>query len=218
MKIHKEAYPTLFYAAVSFILINLGSWQLFRDQPLVSKTILYFTFLLLLIIIYFFRVYKVVKPIGEDKVASPAYGKVVEIIEEFESKYFKDNRKRVSIFMSPFDIHCNYVPLSGMVDFAEHFPGKYLMAFHPKSSELNEHTFTVIDHGQEKIGVKQIAGFMARRIVPYMREGMQVNQNDELGFIKFGSRVDVFFPVEQELQVEVGQKVKGGITVLAQLS
>ncbi len=217
MKIHREAYPTVFYAAVTFVLINLGMWQLFRDQPHIYQSFFYTTLLILLLIIYFFRVPSSIPPVNEQEIISPAYGKVVEIIDEFEGKFFQDTRKRLSIFMSPLDIHCNYVPTSGMVEFAEHFPGKYLVAYHPKSSELNEHTFTVINHNGYKLGVKQIAGFMARRIVPYMREGITVEQNDELGFIKFGSRVDVFFPVDVQLSVSIGDKVQGGITVLAEL-
>ncbi len=218
MKLHKEGFPTIFFTGMLFILINLGCWQLFRFNPAVYKSVFWVTLVLYLLIIFFFRVPKEVPPIGDQYVASPAYGKVVEIIDEQENKFFKDQRKRISIFMSPLDIHCNYVPLKGRVDFAQHYPGKYLVAWHPKSSELNEHTFTVIDHGNGlQLGVKQIAGFLARRIVPYMKEGLLVNQNDELGFIKFGSRVDVFFPTDFELKVNVGDKVQGGITILAEL-
>ena len=157
-------------------------------------------------------------PIDTKKIISPAFGKIVAIENEVEPYYFKDVRKRVSIFMSPLDIHCNYTPISGEVKSMDYYPGKYLMAFHPKSSQLNEHTFSVIENNDVAVGVKQIAGFIARRIIPYLRVGENVEQNDELGFIKFGSRVDIYLPINSQLDVKVGQKVKGGRTVIASLN
>lgn len=218
MKLHREAFPTLFFACMIFVLFNVAMWRMFDDYPMIHRILFYITMGLLGLVFYFFRVPFEVPEVSNDVVISPAHGKVVEIVEEQESKFFKDKRLRISIFMSPLNIHCNYVPFAGKVLFADHFPGKYLVAFHPKSSELNEHTFSVIEGEKMTVGVKQIAGFMARRIVPYLQKGQAVQQNDELGFIKFGSRVDVFFPVGTELQVKVGDRTKGGQTILANLA
>ncbi len=217
MKLHKEAFPTLFFATVIFILFNVAMWRLLNDYPSVFNVVFLLTLILLTLVIYFFRVPFEVLPVDTQKVISPAHGKVVEIVDEIEPIYFKDKRKRISIFMSPLNIHCNYVPISGTVTSMNYFSGKYLVAFHPKSSQLNEHTFTTIQNDHISIGVKQIAGFVARRIVPYLQGQQKVEQNDELGFIKFGSRVDLYLPPAMEISVAVGDKVVGGVTEIAKI-
>lgn len=215
MKLHKEAYPTVFYATLIFAFLNIGVWRMFTTTPVVYKSFLLLSLIVLAIVFYFFRVHTNVPPVGDNVVVSPAYGKVVMIEKVFENEFYKKEMLCVSIFMSPLNIHCNYVPISGDVLYSNHMPGKYLVAWHPKSSILNEHSSTAIKNDKIELLTKQIAGFMARRIVPYLEEGMQVNQNDELGFIKFGSRVDVFFPLNTNLLVQLGDKTKGGITALA---
>jgi len=218
MKLHKEAFPTLFFATIIFILFNVAMWRLLVDYPSIYNLIFFITFIILTLTFFFFRVPSTVKAIDTNKIISPAHGKIVEIIDEEETIFFKDKRKRVSIFMSPLNIHCNYSPVYGQVKSMDYFPGKYLFAFHPKSSQLNEHTFTVIENEHLAIGVKQIAGFIARRIVPYFRVGQTVNQNDELGFIKFGSRVDLYLPTDTKLAVKEGDRVLGGVTVISELN
>jgi len=217
MKLHREAFPTLFFATTIFILFALGAWRLLAEYPLLFNIIFLISTVLLALVFFFFRVKVHMPPVSENMVVSPAFGKIVEIETEREDTFFGDERIRVSIFMSPLQIHCNYAPIDGRVIYMEYFPGKYLMAFHPKSSKENEHTLAVIENRKIILGVKQIAGFMARRIVPYIEIGDELSQNDELGFIKFGSRVDVFFPIGTPLLVNVGDTVKGGESVLANL-
>lgn len=215
MKLHREAYPTVFFATLIFIFFNVGMWRLFHENIIIHQVLLAITSVLLLLIFYFFRVRSSVKPIDDRAVVSPAYGTVVTIEDVLEKEYYQKEMKMVSIFMSPLNIHCNYVPIQGKVNYFQYHPGKYLVAFHPKSSELNEHASVGIENSDIYLLVKQIAGFMARRIVPYLTEGQTVSQNDELGFIRFGSRVDVFFPKETTIEVKVGDKVKGAKTILA---
>lgn len=218
MKLHKEVFPTIFFAVVIFLFFNVGMWRLFHEHPIVYTALFYITIPILFLVIYFFRVKTKISPVDETKIISPAYGKVVNIEEGvFENEYYNEEKLLVSIFLSPLDIHCQYAPMKGVVKFAKYFPGKYLVAFHPKSSELNEHASVVLENESISILVKQIAGAVARRIVPYLEEGQTVNQNDELGFIKFGSRVDIFFPKGTKLNIKVGDKVKGAETIIASL-
>jgi phosphatidylserine decarboxylase len=149
-------------------------------------------------------------------VLSPADGKIVAIEEVFEPEYFKEKRIQVSVFMSPNNVHVNWAPISGTVRFMKYHPGKYLVAWHPKSSTDNERTSIVIEnHSGVEILLRQIAGALARRIVCYAREGNSIRQGDEFGFIKFGSRVDIFLPLNAEIEVSIGQKVSGKQTVIA---
>jgi len=151
-------------------------------------------------------------------VLAPADGKIVAIQKVYENEYLQDNRIQVSVFMSPFNVHVNRNPISGIVKFFKYHSGKYLVAWHPKSSVKNERTTIVVEHAQGvQVLFRQIAGFLARRIKFYLQEGEQVYQGSEFGFIKFGSRVDVFLPLNVKLKVSLGEKVKGGISVLAEL-
>lgn len=150
-------------------------------------------------------------------VYAPADGKVVVIEEAHESEYFKDKRQQVSIFMSPTNVHVNRNPVSGTVNYFRYHPGKYLVAWHPKSSVENERTTLVIDNGKTEVLLRQIAGALAKRIVAYVQEGDQVRQGADFGFIKFGSRVDLFLPLDAKIEVELGQKVRGNQTIIARL-
>ena len=155
---------------------------------------------------------------GEDKIIAPADGKVVVIEETYEPEYFQDKRLQVSIFMSPVNVHVNRNPVSGVIKYMKYHPGKFLVAWHPKSSTENERTTLVIGNDNGDILLRQIAGAMARRICYYVQEGDTVRQNEEFGFIRFGSRVDVFFPAGTVVDVKIGDVVKGGVTVLAHIA
>jgi phosphatidylserine decarboxylase len=156
--------------------------------------------------------------ITDDAVVSPADGKIVVIEKVVEDEFFNDERIQVSIFMSPLNVHLNRVPFDGTVDYYKYHPGKYLVAFHPKSSKLNERNSCVIrDKKGRQVLMRQIAGAVARRIRFYLHEGQQVRQGEELGFIKFGSRMDLFLPLNTEIAVEMGQPVKAGMDVIARL-
>ena len=152
---------------------------------------------------------------GEGKIIAPADGKVVVIEETYEPEYFKDNRLQVSIFMSPVNVHVNRNPVSGVIKYMQYHKGKYLVAWHPKSSTENERTTLVIGNDKGDILLRQIAGAMARRIKFYVQEFDIVKQNEEFGFIRFGSRVDVFLPIGTKVNVSIGDNVKGGVTILA---
>ena len=148
---------------------------------------------------------------------APADGKIVVIEETQESEYFNDKRMQVSIFMSPTNVHVNRNPISGTINYFKYHPGRYMVAWNPKSSTENERTTVVIDNGDVEILLRQIAGFMAKRIVNYVDEGSIVKQGTDMGFIKFGSRVDLFLPLDTKLEVVMGQKVTGNRTVIARV-
>ena len=169
-------------------------------------------------IAYFFRnPSREVLLTNNNVVLAPADGRVVVIEEAEEREYFQDRRLQLSIFMSPTNVHVNRAPLGGIINYFRYHEGKYLVAWHPKSSEQNERTTVVIDNGKAEVLLRQIAGAMAKRIVSYFDEGDSVEQGADIGFIKFGSRVDLFLPLGTRLEVEIGDKVKGNVTVLARL-
>ena len=171
---------------------------------------------LLILILQFFRNPKRVVEINDNHIIAPVDGKVVVIEEVFESEYFKDKRLQVSIFMSPINVHVTRYPVNGKVKFSKYHPGKFLVAWHPKASEENERTTVVIDNRIfGEILYRQIAGALARRIVNYAQEGMQVVQGTDAGFIKFGSRVDLFLPIGTKINVTLNQKAVGGKTIIA---
>ena len=177
------------------------------------------TLVLLLLVLQFFRNPKRTTPINEKHLISPVDGKVVIVEEVFEKEYFKDTRLQVSIFMSPLNVHVTRYAMSGTVKFSKYHPGKYLVAWHPKSSELNERTTIVLENESfGEILYRQIAGAVARRIVNYAQEGTQVVQGEDAGFIKFGSRVDLFLPLNTQLNVKVNDVVKGGIQTIAHIA
>jgi len=184
---------------------------------LVSWIITIAAILFFLCIISFFRIPHRVMVFNEQFIIAPADGKIVAIEETVEPEYFKGKRLQVSIFMSPANVHVNRNPIGGEVRLSAYHPGKYLVAWHPKSSILNERHTVVIRHQHGDILVRQIAGAMARRIVNYLEPGQEVAQNSEMGFIKFGSRVDLLLPLDAILRVKLNQKVRGGQTVIAEL-
>lgn len=172
-----------------------------------------------LLILQFFRhPRRVVPRMDDNMVYAPADGKVVVIEEVEEPEYFKDRRLQVSIFMSPLNVHVNRNPIGGVVRYNAYHPGKYLVAWHPKSSTENERTTVVIDNGKRQVLLRQIAGALAKRIKNYLNEGQRVTQGSEMGFISFGSRVDVLLPLDTAVQVKIGDVVKGNLTVIAELA
>jgi phosphatidylserine decarboxylase len=216
MKIHKEGYTSIFLA----FLFVVGITAIINIIWPVNGTLHYIGYVLLgllfLMVLQFFRS-PLRKIIVNDKIIiAPADGKVVVVERTQEPECLQDERIQISIFMSPLNVHVNRYPVGGTVAYYSYHPGKYLMAWNPKSSTVNERTTILIDtmkHGE--VLVRQIAGALARRIVCYANEGSKINQGDELGFIKFGSRVDVFLPTDAEVFVNPGQYVTGGETVLA---
>ncbi|QJB34516.1 phosphatidylserine decarboxylase family protein [Chitinophaga oryzae] len=217
MKIHREGFATISLVFLVLALINGAVFYWLGAVPAVTYVILVFSILFFLFIVSFFRVPARQYTTGDNLVISPCDGKVVVIEEVFEPEYFQDKRLQVSIFMSPANVHVNRNPISGTVKLSQYHAGKYLVAWHPKSSTENERHSVVIGNQKTDILVRQIAGALARRIVNYLKPGMQVGQNEEMGFIKFGSRVDLYLPLGTEVTVQLEQVVKGGQTVIAKI-
>jgi len=212
---HKEGAQSILIGTV-FTAIVLLLTDKFIDTNWIKMTIQIIVFLLLIVILQFFRNPKRTVIINENQIIAPVDGKVVVIEEVFESEYFKDKRIQVSIFMSPINVHVTRYAISGIVKFSKYHPGKFLVAWHPKASEENERTTIVIENNTfGAILYRQIAGALARRIVNYAEEGMQVIQGEDAGFIKFGSRVDLFLPLGTKIDVVLNQKAIGGKTVIA---
>jgi len=219
MNIHKEGYTSIALAAFIFGTLNLIFFYFFSaSMPVIGWVIFFVTLALLLFIISFFRSPKINLISNDQQVISPADGKVVVIEEIFDTEYFNDKRLQISIFMSPANVHINRIPINGEVLYSQYHKGKYLVAWHPKSSTENERHSVVIKNNDISILVKQIAGAVAKRIINYLEVGQQVKQCNEMGFIKFGSRVDVLLPLDAEVNVRLNQTVKGGVTVLATLA
>lgn len=216
MVIHKEGYPTIALALFfSVIVIGIATY-FFPGNDVAKYTAYTISAVVLIIVLQFFRSPTRNWSKHEQHVICPADGKVVVIEEVEETEYFKDKRLQVSIFMSPTNVHVNRYPVSGIVKYAVHHHGKYLVAWHPKSSTENERTTVVVETNTgTQILFRQIAGALARRIVMYSKEGDIAKQTDQFGFIKFGSRVDVFLPVGTEVKVKLNEVVKGGITVIS---
>lgn len=217
MTIHKEGTASIvigaLVVAVASLIANYFLMPLYGWIYLIILLILIICFLFL---VSFFRIPDRDMTTGANKIVAPADGKVVVIEEAVDSEYFKEKRLQVSIFMSPANVHVNRYPIDGEVVYNKYHKGKYLVAWHPKSSTDNErHSIVLKKPGHGEILVKQIAGAMARRICNYAKVGEQVRQNDELGFIKFGSRVDLLLPVGTKINVDLNQAVKGGVTVIA---
>jgi phosphatidylserine decarboxylase len=216
MTIHKEGYKTIAISTILFGVINLLSFYFLSSSfPLISILISIVTLGLLLFMISFFRVPKRTHTLQENAIVAPADGKVVVIEEVQADEYFTDRRIQVSIFMSPLNVHVNRNPVSGEVAYSQYHKGKYLVAWHPKSSTENERHSVVYRKDGKEILVKQIAGALAKRIVNYLQPGQKVEQTAEMGFIKFGSRVDLLLPLDAKVQVKIGDKPKGGVTVIA---
>ncbi len=217
MTIHKEGYKTIAYSTIVFGIINLVSFYFLSPSlPYVSLLIFILTLGLLLFLVSFFRIPKRNHTIRENAIVAPADGKVVVIEEVQADEYFTDRRIQVSIFMSPLNVHVNRNPVSGEVLYSQYHKGKYLVAWHPKSSTENErHSVVYRSTNGKEILVKQIAGALAKRIVNYLQPSMQVKQTEEMGFIKLGSRVDLLLPLDAKINVKIGDKPQGGVTVIA---
>ena len=219
MTIHKEGYTTIAISVLFIFVINASVEYWFGDNFWLRWFVYILSFALFITVLQFFRNPSRVFSDGDNLVICPADGKVVVIEETEEGEYFKDKRLQVSIFMSPVNVHINRNPISGVVKFFKYHPGKYLAAWNPKSSTENERTTTVVEHKNgTPVLFRQIAGALARRIVWYIKEGDQVVQTEQFGFIKFGSRVDIFLPIGTKVNLQLNEVVKGGITVLAELS
>lgn len=216
MRIHKEGHLFLIVLVLILGALCIGSYYFF---PIVFDYLVALSSIIFIFFLQFFRNPTRKMTINENAIIAPADGKVVVIEETEEPEYFKDKRIQVSIFMSPINVHINRTPTNAIVKYFKYWPGKYLVAWHPKSSTENERTTIVFQtHNGMEYLVRQIAGAAARRIVWYTEKKTQFHQGEEFGFIKFGSRVDVFLPLGTKINVELDQKTKGGQTVLATLS
>ena len=218
MKFHREGWPSLFIVVLFSAIITFIAHYFFSEFAIAHWFAYLLSGFLIITILQFFRDPKREFTIDEGKIIAPADGKLVVIEETEEGEYFKDKRLQVSIFMSPINVHINRYPIAGRVAFFKYHPGKFLAAWEPKSSTDNERTTVVVEHKNGKqILFRQIAGALARRIVWYCKEGDTAQQCQEMGFIKFGSRVDLFLPLGTKLHVKIGDVVKGSQTVLGEI-
>lgn len=218
MTIHKEGYTSIALSILFVFVTNTIIKYYLADVTWFVWLWYILSFALFIIILQFFRSPSIKLTINNKQIICPADGKVVVIEETVETEFFKDKRIQVSVFMSPINVHINRNPISGMVKYFKYHPGKFLFAWDPKSSTDNERTTTVVEHKNGvQILYRQIAGALARRIVWYSKEGDQVEQSQEFGFIKFGSRVDLYLPIGTQIKVNLNEDVKGGVTVLATL-
>ncbi len=218
MTIHKEGRLLLFVLLIILFALNWAILYYFPHNAWVQNSVMLASVIFYLLFVQFFRnpVFSITP--NDKHVLAPADGKVVVIEETDEIEYLKSRRKQISIFMSPVNVHVNRMPVAGVVSFFRYHPGKYLVAWHPKSSTENERSTVVVkmDNGVE-ILFRQIAGALARRIKCYVKVGQPFQQGQEFGFIKFGSRVDVFLPLDAKVTVSIGETTKGGRTIIAEL-
>ncbi|MFN8240843.1 MAG: phosphatidylserine decarboxylase family protein [Bacteroidales bacterium] len=218
MSISKEGHKLLLIGFLVLLALNIVVSSVWIDHYVMKWSFAIFSILFYLFLLFFFRLPERSLEPDHGLIYSPADGKVVVIEETVEKEYFRDARLQVSIFMSPFNVHSNRYPISGKIKYVSHNPGKNMVAWHPKSSESNERSTIVIETPDGKeILVRQIAGAVARRIVTYAKENNEVRQGDELGFIKFGSRVDVFLPVGTEVEVPILQHVRANKSIIAKI-
>lgn len=216
MTIHREGFKSIAIATLIFGALNISMFWFFSASMMwLCIAVFIITLLLLLFIMSFFRIPARQMTIGTNQIIAPADGKVVVIEERVDEEYFHDKRLQVSIFMSPANVHVNRVPITGEVVYNQYHKGKYLVAWHPKSSTENERHSVVIRSGNVEVLVKQIAGALAKRIINYLEKGQLAEQGKEMGFIKFGSRVDILLPAGTKVNVALNQVVKGGVTVIA---
>lgn len=213
---HREGHKIIFFSVV-FVVGLLFLIDEYVILNWLRTTLMLIVLGLFILILQFFRNPKRHTIVNQDQVLSPVDGKVVVIEEVFEKEYFKDKRIQVSVFMSPLNVHVTRYPIAGKIVFSKYHPGKYLVAWHPKASEENERTTVVVeDSNFGQVLYRQIAGALAKRIVNYAEEGTVVHQGSDSGFIKFGSRVDLFLPLDAKIKVELNQKVKGGESIIAE--
>jgi phosphatidylserine decarboxylase len=218
MKLHREGYGIMSGTLVAVLgLTALNYWAFSKcDSTILFWLIELVLLTFLILVVQFFRVPKRDCPFGETDIVCPADGKVVVVEEVEENEYFKDKRIQISIFMSPLNVHANFFPISGETTYVKYHPGLFLVAWHPKSSTDNERSTIVVKHSNDKeILFRQIAGAVARRICYYAQVGKMAKQGEEFGFIKFGSRIDVFLPLDSKIDVKIGDIVKAKSTRLA---
>jgi len=214
--IHKEGYKILAFGLLALLVVNILVNIIWSDLGLVRWAFFICSFMLYIFLLFFFRLPTRYLEADPGLIYAPADGKVVVIEETMENEYFKDMRLQVSIFMSPFNMHSNRYPVSGRVKYVCYHSGQNMVAWHPKSSELNERSTIVIETSNGiEVMIRQIAGAVARRIVTYAKENINVQQGDELGFIKFGSRVDIFLPIGTEVEIPILQQVKANKSIIA---
>ncbi len=214
-KLHKEGYRIVFWSFIMVLIINMLV-DIYVPYKWLQYLILFSSVILFLLIVYFFRYPSRKAEVLPTEVLAPVDGRVVVIEEVFEPEFFKDKRLQISIFMSPFNVHSTRYPVDGKIIYSRYYKGKHIVAYHPKSSELNERTTVVIDNPLiGPVMYRQIAGIIARRIVNYAKVGMWVKKGEDAGFIKFGSRVDVFLPLNTDVYVVIGDRTRGGETVIA---
>lgn len=217
MTLHKEGTTIMLTTLTALIVINtLAFWLIPQNFAAVTYSILGLSIVLMILVTQFFRVPSRVSTLDDNAIVCPADGKVVAIEEVHEHEYFNDKRIQVSVFMSPLNVHVNWFPISGIVKYAKYHAGLFLVAWHPKSSTDNERTTIVVEHAVNKkeILFRQIAGAVARRIVYYAKENEFAKQTDQFGFIKFGSRIDLLLPLDTNIKVNIGDKVKGQQSII----
>lgn len=218
VRIHKEGYKILAFGFLALLILNILVFLFWGAYPFVKLPFIVCSSMLYIFLLFFFRLPERIFEADPGLIIAPADGKVVVIEETMVDEYFKDLRLQVSIFMSPFNVHSNRYPVSGKIKYVCYHPGNYMVAWHPKSSELNERSTIVIEtEDGTEIMVRQIAGAVARRIVTYSKENQEVQQGNELGFIKFGSRVDIFLPLGTEVEIPILQHVRANKTIIAKL-
>jgi phosphatidylserine decarboxylase len=216
--IHKEGYKILAYSLITLLILNIIVNIIWAEQGIVKWAFFICSFMLYIFLLFFFRLPTRSFETDPGLIYAPADGKVVVIEETMENEYFKDMRLQVSIFMSPFNMHSNRYPVSGKIQYVCYHPGQNMVAWHPKSSELNERSTIVIKTSSgTEVMIRQIAGAVARRIVTYAKENVEVLQGDELGFIKFGSRVDLFLPIGTDVEIPILQQVKANKSIIAKI-
>lgn len=216
MTLHKEGFNSILITIILLGILNGGIHYFFPNQGILLGIIGVLSLVFLYLILQFFRSPKRDQTMGDNLVIAPCDGKVVVIEQTVESEFYKDKRIQISIFMSPLNVHINWYPISGIVKYLRYHEGKFLVAWHPKASTENERTSMVIEKAGFSVLVRQIAGAVAKRIRYYPHETDKVKQGSELGFIKFGSRVDLYLPLGTKINVEIGQKTTGGVTVIAE--
>jgi phosphatidylserine decarboxylase len=217
MTIHKEGHRMLLVLATVLVLINILIFKAFSQSLNAKLVFLLPSIVVFILVLQFFRNPSRKQHLG-NWILCPADGKIVAIEEIFEAEFYKEKRKLVSVFMSPLNVHINRFSISGKVVYFKYHKGQYLVASHPKSSTENERTTLVVENGKESVLLRQIAGYVARRIITYCKVGDVAEQGAEFGFIKFGSRVDIILPLDAQIKVKLGDIVKGGITEIANLS
>ncbi|MBC8464416.1 MAG: phosphatidylserine decarboxylase family protein [Bacteroidetes bacterium] len=216
IRFHKEGNAIIgITLTILFALNYVVSLVTIKEWLICS--VLGISLIFLVLVLQFFRNPKRIVVLNENHIIAPADGKVVVIEETVETEYYKDKRIQVSIFMSPLNVHVNRYPISGEVKYAKYHPGKFLVAWHPKSSTENERTTVVVENNKLSVLFRQIAGAVAKRIVMYSEEGDKATQGDDFGFIKFGSRVDLFLPLDAKINVQIDEKVKGNQTIIASI-